>query len=566
MQANKPTLSSSIRHIFAVLAVAAVITTVFGLACTSNDDEPVTATNLSLTEGTRIERLAAGLAADLTKLARPSVVKITTSNGIGSGWIYDVRDETALIITNDHVVTGNPSFIEVSFDDGKPSVPGKIIETRAAYDLAVVEVCCHPNYKALTLAADGDIEVGSDVVAFGFPDRGGVTESLSVSVGIISTYDYSNTQGIWVVQTDAALNPGNSGGPILNADGHVVGVVSFGLKDAQNLGFGIAPQTVRAFLSGSSSLANPTATAIPPPTNTPGPSPTPTITPTPTDTPTPTHTPTATLTPTNTATPTPTHTPAPVATSTPYPTATPVPRIPRSWDHPDVWGDVEAAREASRQAVIHICESEASLNNYELRLTGVGVIRKLDRRYLVPGQLTEDYRWVHNGSIDRDILSAPVACVIVPPNVQVMIQSREGSTIVTASPGRTAFSLSSYRSPYHPSLYARCVDSNCSEDIDNTTDTEIRFYYLHPLSLGDAYIHNFWKATREVKVDRNVEILRRIRVNWLDWYDRVDKGHPVYAIETEDLTRQCERAATIKSELDELGATGYREWFDVCQE
>ena len=230
MQENERSLSTSVHNVIAVLAVVTVITAATVLACTQNVDEPTedaAAPQIQrpFNQDGLIEPLTAGLAANLTKLARPSVAKITTNNGIGSGWIYGVRGETALILTNEHVVTGNPSFVEVSFDDGKPSVLGKIIETRAAYDLAVVEACCHSNYKALTLAADGDIEVGADVVAFGFPDRSGVTESLSVSVGIISTYDYSDAQGIWVVQTDAALNPGNSGGPILNADGDVVGIL-----------------------------------------------------------------------------------------------------------------------------------------------------------------------------------------------------------------------------------------------------------------------------------------------------------------------------------------------------
>ena len=579
MQENRSTLSFSIRNVVAVFAIAAIITAAFGLACTSSNDEPVAVTKSSATVDVRIEQFAAGLAADLTKLARPSVVKITTSNGIGSGWIYGVRGDIALILTNDHVVTGNPSFVEVSFDDDKPSVPGKIIETHAAYDLAVVEACCHSNYRALTLAADGDIHVGADIVAFGFPYRGGVTESLSVSVGIISTYDHSDAHGIWVVQTDAALNPGNSGGPILNAEGHVVGIVSFGItesadgRDLDNLGFGVAPKTIRTFLSGSNALASPTATAIPLPTNTPGPSPTPTITPTPTDTPTPTHTPTATLTPTNTPTPTatltpsPTHTPTPVVTSTPYPTSTPVPRVPRSWDHPEVLGDVEAAYEASKQAFIDICESQIPLKDGDVHLTGVGTIKDLSSgnyptRYRLPSPLTSDYQRV--GSVSSDVVSAPVNCVIAPLNVQVMIQDIGTGPLFTASSGQTTFSWpkSGWNSPI---LYARCADPNCRENLVSTTDAEIRFFYLDGYSLAETYITSYWDVTKSVKINANEEILRQIRNNWLDWYDRVDRGHPVYDIETDDLSSQCERANTISTELEELGATDYRDWFDVCQ-
>ena len=157
-------------------------------------------------------------------------------------------------------------------------------------------------------------------------------------------------------------------------------------------------------------------------------------------------------------------------------------------------------------------------------------------------------------------------CVIVPPNVQVKIQATGTEPLFTFSSGHTAFSwLRSHGNLSSPTLYARCSDSHCSEDVVNITDVAIRFSYLHDFSLEDNDTERFWKVTREVKIDGNEEILRQIRVNWLDWHDRVDRGHPVYDVETDDLARQCERAANVKAELDELGATDYRSWFDVCE-
>ena len=84
-------------------------------------------------------------------------------------------------------------------------------------------------------------------------------------------------------------------------------------------------------------------------------------------------------------------------------------------------------------------------------------------------------------------------------------------------------------------------------------------------SLADSYIEHYWDIAREVKINRNEALLRQIRANWLNWYDRMDKGHPIYDVETDDLSRQCERANTISTELEELGAADYRDWFDVCQ-
>ena len=123
MQENERSLSSSVHNVIAVSAVVTVLTAAMAMACTQNVDElteDAVATQIQqpFNRDSLIEPLAAGLAANLTKLARPSVVKITTNTGIGSGWIYGVKGDTALILTNEHVVTGNPSFVEVSFDDG----------------------------------------------------------------------------------------------------------------------------------------------------------------------------------------------------------------------------------------------------------------------------------------------------------------------------------------------------------------------------------------------------------------------------------------------------------------
>ena len=574
----------SFRSYVAVVSITALIALAFGLACTENGgSEPAS-------NQVQTEQLVAGLAADLTRIARPSVVKITTSRGIGSGWIYEVRGETARILTNEHVVGGSSS-VEVSFDDGKPSISATVIDTHRDYDLAVIEACCHSNYQALNLAEPGDIEVGADVAAFGFPDRGGVTDSLSVSVGIISTYAYSESRGIWVVQTDAALNPGNSGGPILTGDGRVVGTVSFGVtesadgRDLDNLGFGIAPNTIQQFLDNSPALSTatpttvPTATSPPEPTNTPGPSPTPT------DTPTPTNTPTPTAPPTNTPTPTPTFTPTPIATSTPYPTPTPVPRVARSWDHPDVWGDRKAALAASRQAFTELCDSDAPLE-HKMHVEGVGTIVRLRRN--LPDDLTTEFATLN---ADLPVVSMRILgdyyesrpantdtriwCIVVPPDIEVSLwDSTAKRSSFTASSGRNLFSWEAGFDFFNKYLQARCAESHCGEEETPSNvvrpkdeESEKRYfdiYYLARQSTREHDMNEYWIVAQEAKISENEMLLSDIRVNWLDWMDRVDRGHPVYEIETDDLSRQCERAEILTAELDALEANEYREWFDVC--
>ena len=531
-----------------------------------------------------IEEYGTGIAAELTRVARPSVVRIITNKGSGTGWIYSVRDQTAYIMTNEHVAGSNPHYvIEVIFD-GNQRRAATLVSSRAEVDLAVITVCCSSGFKALPLANDGEVQVGEDVVAFGFPGRSGIIDSLSASVGIVSSYGYSESGRRWVVQTDAALNQGNSGGPIMNADGKVVGVVSFGIEDAQNIGFGIAPKTVRTFLGGQGQQT--TLAPTPGPTNTPGPSPTPTITPTPSNTPTPTDTPTITPTPTNTPTPTPTFTPTPtptptpVATSTPHPSPTPVPRIPRSWDHPDVWGDPDAAWEAGKEGFKSTCESNQSMSEGD-SYRGIGQVRLdfddsvslhntvIDGEYVIIGsefgfgdrRLGLDSQWSFRGAPD----DPKVYCIEVGENIDAMYRrdyDHDDSVLILSS-GRhfvRANSSGMYGTGWL-NVWVRCKNGQCSDrNVDSRMQYSIKGYRLVAPPTPD-----YWIKLTERKVRSLETVLRQIQINWVEWYDRVDRGHPVYAIESDDLARQCQRSKTITAELDELGATDYRQWFDLCQ-
>ena len=588
MTKNERSLPTSVHNVIAVLTVVTVITAATVLACSQNVDEPTEDASASqiqqpFNQDGLIEPLAAGLAAELTKLARPSVVRIVTSAGTGSGWIYSVSGDSANVITNDHVITGRHSSVQIQFEDGKPSVRGRVMATSALYDLALIQICCNPSYKALPLAGDGEVEVGADVAAFGFPGRSGVVDSMSVSIGIVSTYDYSNTHRAWLVQTDAALNPGNSGGPILNADGKVVGVVSFGLLESQNLGFGIAPITVRTFLSGggqgSTVQAVSAPTPTPGPTNTPGPSPTPTITPTPSNTPTPTDTPTITPTPTNTPTPTPTFTPTPtptptpVATSTPYPTASPVPRIARSWDHPDVGYDFDAAREASNNALRSICNSGGEVNG--VTYPGVGMILPTHQKGNLRWMLTPEYEWA-GGIEGSGVLGyysdlnwyssrAHTFCFNVSKNTEAVLHDANSDLRIVLPPGRSTITTPILpHASINPVLYVRCSDGRCEGDPADWLGWSVSVYQIEGLTIEDADIATYWAQQKALKISELETALHQIRINWIEWYDRVDRGHPVYDVETDDLQRQCERADIVKGELDELDATDYRNWFDVC--
>ena len=167
-------------------------------------------------------------------------------------------------------------------------------------------------------------------------------------------------------------------------------------------------------------------------------------------------------------------------------------------------------------------------------------------------------------------------CVAVPPNFEVLIwDATAEQRLFTASPGRNVFSWKDGFSFYGKYLNARCL--NCEEegetqsnvvtlDEDDTEAQYVAVYWLDSGSTTERDMKEYWVAAQDAKIAENERLLSEIRVNWLNWLDRVDRGHPVFEVETDDLQRQCERAEILTTELDALEAIDYREWFDVCQE
>jgi putative serine protease PepD len=145
------------------------------------------------------------------------------SQAEGSGFVIDTDGHIA---TNQHVVDGATS-ITVTFADGK-TASAKVVGTDPSTDVAVIKVDApkselHP----LTFADSNDVEVGDGVVAIGSPF--GLEET--VTTGIVSALDRTiqapnNFTISGAIQTDAAINHGNSGGPLLDSSGHVIGINS----------------------------------------------------------------------------------------------------------------------------------------------------------------------------------------------------------------------------------------------------------------------------------------------------------------------------------------------------
>ena len=187
------------------------------------------------------------------RAAAPGVVHITATSqsadvfgntqqqqSIGSGFVID---KAGHIVTNYHVVQGAHT-VQVSFSNHE-SMGAKIVGSDPATDIAVLKVSAPSRaLRPLTLGNSSTVEVGDQVIAIGNP----LGYDRSVTSGIVSAVQRSITAPNQVstighvIQTDAALNHGNSGGPLLNADGDVIGVnAQIAPSDANaNIGIGFA--------------------------------------------------------------------------------------------------------------------------------------------------------------------------------------------------------------------------------------------------------------------------------------------------------------------------------------
>jgi serine protease Do len=154
---------------------------------------------------------------DIVRRASAAVVQLFGTELQGTGFFIS---DKGLIATNRHVANGNASLFVHTSSDAR--LLGRVIYSDPQLDLALVKVD-GSGFPYLTLAELADVHPGASVVAVGYPGGGlppTVTKGIVSAVGKIEHHD-----GTWI-QTDVALNPGNSGGPVLDADGDVVGIAT----------------------------------------------------------------------------------------------------------------------------------------------------------------------------------------------------------------------------------------------------------------------------------------------------------------------------------------------------
>ena len=163
------------------------------------------------------------------------MLRIVGDSSVGSGFVVDAA---GYILTNEHVVAGQSRLTAILDDDTR--LRARVVSADEQRDIALLRVEGTSGLRPLPFATA--LKEGEDVIALGYPLN--LSGTITITRGIVSALRWFD--GVKHVQTDAAFNPGNSGGPLLNGRGEVVGMNSTVIRriagrdfDAQGIGFAI---------------------------------------------------------------------------------------------------------------------------------------------------------------------------------------------------------------------------------------------------------------------------------------------------------------------------------------
>ena len=164
----------------------------------------------------------------------------------GSGFVYKSDDNYAYVLTNHHVIDGASKITLIRSDDKE--INGTVLGSDEYLDLAVIRISKKDMIDVSVIGSSEQAKLGDTVFTIGTPlgyeYRGTVTDGILSGKDRLVTVSLSGSSDDWVMkvlQTNAAVNPGNSGGPLLNAKGEVIGIISLKLvqTEVENMGFAI---------------------------------------------------------------------------------------------------------------------------------------------------------------------------------------------------------------------------------------------------------------------------------------------------------------------------------------
>ncbi len=184
-----------------------------------------------------------------TPFRQPS--KLNVENNIGSGFIIS---PDGLVITNKHVVSDTTSTYKVLTNDGKKFDVQKIYRD-PLNDLAILKISAS-GLTPLKLGDSAHLKLGQLTIAIGTPlgefkntITSGIVSGLGRGITAGSPFEGSVEKLDNVIQTDAAISPGNSGGPLLNSSGQVIGINTAVASEGQNIGFAIPVNIIKGLIS-----------------------------------------------------------------------------------------------------------------------------------------------------------------------------------------------------------------------------------------------------------------------------------------------------------------------------
>jgi S1-C subfamily serine protease len=195
-----------------------------------------------------INLLKTSTSADFSEIiedAIKGVVTIRTDIGQGTGFIIS---EDGYIVTNAHILSGGRTIQAITYE--QKIINANFIGYDGNLDIALLKIS--GDYNRLKLADSGDVQIGEKVIAIGNP----LGLQFSVSEGIVSGVHRPGPNNLEAyIQTDAALNPGNSGGPLINKDGKVIGINNFKISGTEGIGFALESNYIEAAVNNIATLA-----------------------------------------------------------------------------------------------------------------------------------------------------------------------------------------------------------------------------------------------------------------------------------------------------------------------
>ena len=201
---------------------------------------------------------------DLIAKVKPTVVRLQGTSGGGSGVVVDA--ERGLVLTNAHVAVGLQGMRARVGDDAASETPAQLVAAAPCDDLAVVRLVNKPvNLQAVQLGDSSTVQPGDHVTVLGYPgsfeeptvgdsvqqaQQLVATDGSASAVDVAATPDPGLPRFASTIQHQAPVNPGNSGGPLVNDQGQLVGINTLGNPETQGQYYAISVNRVRQLLPG----------------------------------------------------------------------------------------------------------------------------------------------------------------------------------------------------------------------------------------------------------------------------------------------------------------------------